>query len=440
MNNSNKTIKSANWSDINNLSTEKLEKWVFDIKKWEESLSQYHETTEDSRKNREQHADDLKNNLLLSEKEKNIELYEKLKTDIENEKIGQHGCSFSSVRSFLEHGILSPLQLLKKFNKYPHKYPEYYQSNAMYAWETYFCTTIKDLVDKYGPQYIKEHFDSLPWPVGDGVSEYERNKYKKMAYKTIGELKNKGGPRIKYFLEKIVPPLLDYYLKYGEWENGKIRKDDPSIHFWTEDSIKNTKLGQAINIFTAYNLISSTPPQGLKDAFLKRKDASYSGSMTILFDVPKEILTHHVRSEIYESSPRDYDLGISSAIKPHRFRAIMLWGEFDESNNSYTFPVSSEVYEKRVKEEDELRSQMLRKLWYSHENAIEREELYLNGMKEIIKNDFMKLKQFCAKKNLPILGTNYNLISDPNSILLKFVRNDSRHREKDLFQFKWSEL
>jgi hypothetical protein len=61
-------------------------------------------------------------------------------------------------------------------------------------------------------------------------------------------------------------------------------------------------------------------------------------------------------------------------------------------------------------------------------------------MKEIIKNDFMKLKQFCAKKNLPILGTNYNLISDPNSILLKFVRNDSRHREKDLFQFKWSEL
>ncbi len=198
------------------------------------------------------------------ESKRNLELYQKLMSDIENEKIAQHGgFNFESVGTILQYGILSPEKKLDILGEKSGFYSEHMQHNAAKSWRKYFFDTIDGLIKKYGTQYVKENFDSLPAPVeiGPNGSEEEKEYNAKRAYRTIRELKDSAGPRLRYFLEKVIPPVINYYLENGEWEEGKIgskRKISDGA------APSDTKLAQAIDTFVGVGLISSTPPQTLK--------------------------------------------------------------------------------------------------------------------------------------------------------------------------------
>ncbi len=142
-------------------------------------------------------------------------------------------------------------------------------------------------------------------------------------------------------------------------------------------------------------------------------------------------------------------MGISDKIQPSRFRAIRLGivSDKNEAQPLFGFSLDEELVDNKY----DLKLTWPRtKHHYTPKGGYdlqatekykkEREEKYLDAFKEIIKDYLKKIKDFYIKKPILILDEDYNLITNPDDILIKIFGENWRGDEIILSEFKWSEL
>ena len=337
--------------------------------------------------------------------------FEKLQSDIEDEKVGFHFTNFSNSVQILENGIFSSLDLKQESEK-SNKDRLYTGAQGQVLQET-FSMGAKLMVDRIIK--FSATFGSN-WDKDELIEQI--NELEAFGGKKIGEYK-KESPRFEYFIDNVVPKLVEEAKKYDYLYHEALRDKSKS----TYDKSFSENLNSPKNIyaknkhflpiqFFGEGMISTIPPEVTKEIFnKKRSDVFFKNDIGILFDSPDKVRTNYFYEPNkgdngeyeYETkdggkSPFDTgDLGVSSKIKPFRFRGMLLLSSlYNKDSNTINLNIKLDKHDLEVINQDK-----------ESESSSEYAKEFL---KEILK--------FQKDKMLPIFDKEYNHVPVLDSVMI----------------------
>lgn len=315
--------------------------------------------------------------------------FEKLQSDIESEKVGLHYTNFSNINLILKNGIFSSLDIEKDLKKdgddYVHtgSMGQVLQETMSANSDVMVCNII-ELATKYGSNWNKnqliENIDELQALTTD---------------KTIGEYK-KESPRFKYFIDNVIPKLVEESKKYNSNLPNNYRKYK---YYLTKQ-------------FFGTGMISTIPPESTKEIFNKKISSMFWGNnIGIFFDSPDEIRTNYFfkpekedngESKIKKDNYKEIgletgDLGVSSKIKPSKFRGLLLrTGVYNKDSNTFNLNIKLNKHDLYII------------------NRSNDKDINLEYTKTFLK----EILKFQQNNLLPIFDKEYNHVPSINSILI----------------------
>lgn len=309
--------------------------------------------------------------------------FEKLQNDIEEEKVGLHYTNFSNINLILKNGIFSLLDLERDLKKDGDDYV-HTASMGQVLQETMNTSSdsliynIINFAAKYGPNWSKnqliENIDGLQALTTD---------------KTIGEYK-KESPRFKYFVDNVIPKLVEESKKHNS-------------NFSKYKYFLNRQ-------FFGTGMISTIPPESTKEIFNKKISGMLGrNDIGIFFDSPDEVRTNYFfksqKEDNGEFKKRDDmgpgfepgDLGVSSKIKPSKFRGLLLrTGVYDKDSNIFNLNIKLDKHDLYII------------------NRSNDKDINLEYTKTFLK----EILKFQQNKLLPVFDKEYNHIPSINSVLI----------------------
>lgn len=348
-------------------------------------------------------------------KENYLESFRKFQDDIENKKIGSHYSSLEFLSSILDNGIYSVLDMEDKLKKeknnedrpYHYKYSDF-QDDSERKFSGELIPNIDKYIDDFGKEFVLNNLESLIFDddfVSNKYAEAFGNSFdtmKRMQYinrHVFRKESQKKSPRLEYYIKNVLP-------KYIE-----------------NNDVNYSKIHKLTDRMFAHGLISTQSPEATR-IHIKNGDGNWGEyNSGIFFDEPHALLTYplgHTQMEYSKDEKQEIqglDLGISSKIKPYRFKAIGLFGKYDKESNCFEFPIKI--------------------------NADKIPKKSMPEVKEDIINLLKKLLGKQIKDSLPLIDENYKLIPLLDSISLKInitikytsSNKDAILKEGDSFDF-----
>lgn len=324
-------------------------------------------------------------------KEKYEKSFEIFKNDVENKKIGSHYTNLMFLPSILDNGIYSVLDMEDKLKKESNKEerPYYYKySNYQEESEAKFGTEVLPNIDRFikdfGKEFVLNNLESLIFDdefvsdkyfetFGSSFDTIEKQKY--VNRDIFKKDEQKASPRLDYYIKNVLPK----YIK--------------------ADGANYSELSRLNDKMFGHGLISSQTPEATR-IHIQNGDGDWGQyNAGIFFEKPHTLLTYPLGPTKMEYSKegkeeiQGIDLGISSKIKPYRFKAIGLLGKYDKELNHFDFPINIFV-----------------------------DKISKKSMPEVKEDIISLLKKLLGKQrkdSLPVLDENYKLIPLLDSITLK---------------------